>query len=153
MPKYKTQTNDLTEVIEAGGGGGKLYMHTLKFFNSSMINTPNDEGLINQIVLYIICSSPVLLNSWREYQDLLVKNQTNQFLYIPCSYSYSYPGSQKTIISSVSTYVYNGTYSKSLTTVVNYFKIGSTDTNLSSVTDSNYSVYYNKEDSYVRPLG
>ena len=27
MPKYKTHTNDLTEVIEAGGGGGKLYLH------------------------------------------------------------------------------------------------------------------------------
>ena len=26
MPKYKTQTNDLTEVIESGGAG-KLYLH------------------------------------------------------------------------------------------------------------------------------
>ena len=25
MPKYKTQTNDLTEVIESGGSGGLTY--------------------------------------------------------------------------------------------------------------------------------
>ena len=35
MPKYKTQTNDLTEVIEAGGEGSKLYIHSIRFKGNS----------------------------------------------------------------------------------------------------------------------
>ena len=35
MPKYKTQTNDLTEVIETGGGGKKLYMHKVGIYQTN----------------------------------------------------------------------------------------------------------------------
>lgn len=41
MPKYKTQTNDLTEVIETGSGGsGKLYLHqfTLPIYYNFVCN-------------------------------------------------------------------------------------------------------------------
>ena len=36
MPKYKTQTNDLTEVIEAGDGGRKLYMHNVGIYQGTL---------------------------------------------------------------------------------------------------------------------
>ena len=153
MPKYKTQTNDLTEVIEAGGGGGKLYLHAVNFSSSTgIIKTPEGTTLISSIILYIICSSPVILNSWADYQNLLTKNQTKNKIYIPFNYDNQYVSSQDTIISSGNTYIYNTPDYKTLTTNVRYFKIGSTNAHLSDITDSSYTSYYNKDNSIVIPL-
>ena len=70
MPKYKTQTNDLTEVIETGSSGsGKLYMHIIEInsVGNSIVEDENHKNLIASINIYMICNSPIPLNSWEDY--------------------------------------------------------------------------------------
>ena len=74
MPKYKTQTNDLTEVIESGGGG-KLYTHILRFYplgKNELYKDPETNNVVlSDVYLYFICSSPTALSSWNDYYNLI----------------------------------------------------------------------------------
>lgn len=149
----KMYTPEEIKAIAGGGGGGKLYLHVINFFRSTgLIKTPEDNILVTSITLYIICSSPVLLDSWTDYQNLITKNQTHTNLYIPFNYDNIYSSSQDTIISSANTYIYNTPNYKSLVTNIRYFKIGSTNTHLSNTSSSDYAFYYDKDDSIVIPL-
>ena len=52
MPKYKTQTNDLTEIIETGGGGGNLYCHNISFKNNyGIVKDNNSKSLVTNIIM------------------------------------------------------------------------------------------------------
>ena len=76
MPKYKTQTNDLTEVIESGGAG-KLYLHTINFHNNNGViidENNNNLSLITDINISIICSSPQLL-AIKKYSQMFGDHQ------------------------------------------------------------------------------
>ena len=64
MPKYKTQTNDLTEVIESGGGGGKLYRATYQ-----ITLDPTYTGITTAIFSLYTYDKPTTVN----YNKLLVQ--------------------------------------------------------------------------------
>lgn len=68
MPKYKTQTNDLTEVIEAGGGADKLYLHKI---TSSKIGTFWNDTDWNYPVLHLYCSRKEPFTTNDELKDYL----------------------------------------------------------------------------------
>ena len=63
MPKYKTQTNDLTEVIETGSGGsGGLTYESVNLGNIDtstgtfdLMPEASKEKIINIILISIIC--------------------------------------------------------------------------------------------------
>ena len=50
MPKYKTQTNDLTEVIEAGGTAG------LEVIEITDVPTTSTSGTLNEAQMAIVNS-------------------------------------------------------------------------------------------------
>ena len=78
MPKYKTQTNDLTEVIETGGGGGKLYVHQVKI--KSNIFVAMNKRLFSEINFSVISKSETVLTLY-EYAQLF-----NNYEYIQANY-------------------------------------------------------------------
>ena len=154
MPKYKTQTNDLTEVIEAGGGGGKLYMHILNFSQNGGADIIKNQ--IQQVNVYIICNSPTIFNSSNDYLQLLIKNQKfNDFIYLPCSYSSSYGMQQKSIINSFEIFTYNSEYQPNIQFrySLKYFNIDSLSNGVQTTQSSLSSLYFQKDKSIVIPLG
>ena len=78
MPKYKTQTNDLTEVIESDGGAGKLYVHQIKI-ESDIFNAMN-KHLFTEINFSVITKSETVL-TLSEYVQLF-----NNYEYIQADY-------------------------------------------------------------------
>ena len=79
MPKYKTQTNDLTEVIEAGGGGGKLYVHQVKI--KSDIFKASNKNLFTEINFSVVSKSETIL-TLPKYTQLF-----SNYEYIQASYA------------------------------------------------------------------
>ena len=66
MPKYKTQTNDLTEVIEAGGGGG------LEVIEITDVPETTTSGTLNEAQMAIVnsdTSSCVKFNNEYYYKN------------------------------------------------------------------------------------
>ena len=145
MPKYKTQTNDLTEVIEAGGGSGKLYMHIIDLYSlgNSLVEDDNNKNLIASVNIYMICNSPVPLKSWEDYSKSLPKNKNVRLL---SNYISQYVDSQVSVVNSCIVFSYNG----SLYTTVEYYTPG--NTNLKSKQES-ISIYFKEDAITVIPLG
>ena len=157
MPKYKTQTNDLTEVIESGDVSGKLYMHILKFGQADGTDIINEYGAqIRNVYIYIVCNSPTVLSSSSDYAKLLINNQENyKFIYTQCSYDSSFGSEQKSIINSFLIYTYNkpnldkANFNYSL----KYYKTDSLASGITSIAGELSSLYFQKNETIVIPLG
>ena len=78
MPKYKTQTNDLTEVIETGGTGGKLNLHQVKI--KSDIFKASNKNLFTEINFSVVAKSETVL-TLSEYIQLF-----DNYEYIQANY-------------------------------------------------------------------
>ena len=101
MPKYKTQTNDLTEVIEAGGGGGKLYLHNIM---SSKVGTFWNDTDWGYPVLQLYCSRKEPFTTTDELKDYL-KNS-----YETSDYSTLWPLTSSGIDKNLTTYTVINAY-------------------------------------------
>lgn len=74
MPKYKTQTNDLTEVIEAGGSGVLTY----ESINLGNIDTSTGTfdfiPLTEQAKIYNLLSEKIIINMCLKVNDIVYRS-------------------------------------------------------------------------------
>lgn len=140
--------------ISSGGGGSKLYLHTITFHsNNGIIKTSDNKLVLTSMTTYIICNSPTAFDEWSDYVNLLSNNQSYQWIRLPITAYNGYFGTSPVIVSTIDAYIYNASQ-KRLIVDVSYYLAGSTNEHLNGVSSQNIGdLHYQKSEVVVIPLG
>lgn len=135
----------------SSGGGNKLFMHAIRLYSPSGIVKADNEIILTDITLYIICNSETPFASWDALVEMIIKDQTKPFISIPFTYyNEAINDPPLPVISVVSAQI--GRSSKKLEVTVKYFNIGS-DVLSKAVYYNIGSVWYDPNNVIVLPLG